>query len=73
MRENEISLCKWSCGTAQFCTLEAGAGPASNVMVGYFSGSQFYNGFATAGKDDVYFITLLWQNNGRHNGLISQQ
>jgi len=31
VRENEISLCKWSGGTAQFRTLEAGAGPASNV------------------------------------------
>ena len=35
MREIEISLCKWSGGTAQFRTLEAGAGPASNVRVGY--------------------------------------
>ena len=59
MRENEISLCKWSCGTAQYRTLEAGAGPGSNVRVGYFSGSQFHNGFATVGRDDVYVITLL--------------
>jgi len=35
VREIEISLCKWSGGTAQFRTLEAGAGPASNVRVGY--------------------------------------
>jgi len=28
---NEISLCKWSGGTAQFRTLEAGGDQASNV------------------------------------------
>ena len=32
-------MCKWSGGTAQFRTLEAEANPASNVRVGYFSGS----------------------------------
>jgi len=37
---------QWSVGTAQFCTLEAGAGPANNLRVGYFGGSQFHNGFA---------------------------
>jgi len=57
VRENEISLCKWSGGTAQFRTLEAGAGPASNVRVVYFSGSQFHNGFAAVRRDDVYFTT----------------
>jgi len=57
--EDEISLCTWSVGTAQLRTLEAAAGPASNFRVGYFSGSQFYNGFATARRDDVYFTTLL--------------
>jgi len=57
--ENEISQCKWSVGMAQFRTLEAGAGPASNVKVGYFSGSQFHNGFGTVRRDDVYFTTLL--------------
>jgi len=51
-------VCKWSVGTAQFRTLEAGAGPAGNFKVGYFSGSQFHNGFATA-RDDVNFTTLL--------------
>jgi len=45
-RENEISLRKWSGGTALFRTLETGACPASNVRVGYFSGSQSHNGFA---------------------------
>jgi len=30
---------------ALFRTLEAGADPANNVRVGYFSGSQFHNGF----------------------------
>ena len=59
MRENKISLCIWSGGTAQFRTLEAGAGPASNVRVGYFSGIQLHNGFATVRRDDVFFITLL--------------
>jgi len=39
VRENEIPLCKWSGGSAQFRTKEAGAGPANNVKVGYFSGS----------------------------------
>jgi len=57
--ENEISLCKWSVGTAQFHTLEAGAGPAGKFRVGFFSGSQFHNGFATARRDDVHFTTLL--------------
>jgi len=59
VRENEISPCKWSGGTAQFRTLEAGAGPDSTVRVGYFSGSQFHNGFATVRRYDVYFTTLL--------------
>jgi len=57
--ENEISLCKWSDGTAQFRTLETGAGPAGNFRVGYFSGSQFHNAFTTARRDDVHFTTLL--------------
>ena len=59
MRENEVSLCKWSGGTAQFRTLEAGACTASNVRVVYFSGSQFHIGFAAIRRDDVYFTTLL--------------
>ena len=59
MRENGISLCKWSGGTAQFRTLEAGAGPNSNVRMGYFSGCQFHNGFASVRRDDVYFTKLL--------------
>jgi len=46
VRENEISLCKWTGGTAQFRSIEAGADPASNVRVGYFSGSSFHNGLA---------------------------
>jgi len=58
VREHEISMCKWSGGTVQFRTLEPGAGPASNVRVRYFSGSQFHNGFANARRDDVYFTTL---------------
>ena len=58
MHENEISLCKWTGGTAQFRTLEAGAGPAGNFRVGYFSGSQFHNGFASVRRDDVHFTTL---------------
>jgi len=52
VREKEISLCKWSGGTAQFRALDARAGPASNVRVVYFSGSQFHNGFAAV-RDDV--------------------
>jgi len=40
--------------------------------VGYFSGSQFHNGFATVRRNVVCFTTLLWQNNGRQNGLISR-
>jgi len=59
VRENEISRCKWSGGTAQFCPLDAGAGPTSNIRVVYFSGSQFHKGFAAVRRDDVYFTTLL--------------
>ena len=59
MRDNEISVCKWSGSTARFPTLDAEAGSASNVRVVYFSGSQFYNGFAAVRRDDVYFTTLL--------------
>jgi len=59
VRENEISLCKWSGDTTQFLTSEAGACPASNVRVGYFRRSQFHNGFAAVRRDDVYFTTLL--------------
>ena len=59
MLEDEISLCKWSLRTAQFRTLEAGAGPASNFRVGYVSGSQFHNGFAAVRRDDAYSTTLL--------------
>jgi len=33
VRENGISLCKWSGGTAQFPTSKAVVGPASNVRV----------------------------------------
>jgi len=58
VRENEISLCKWTGSTAQFRILEAGVGPAINVRVGYFSGSQFHNGFASVRRDDVHFTTL---------------
>ena len=47
MRENEISLCKRSGDTAHFRTSATGAGIASNIRVGYFSGSQSHNGFAT--------------------------
>jgi len=46
VRENEISLCKWSGRTAQFFTLDEGVGPASSVRVVYFGSSQFHNGFA---------------------------
>jgi len=48
-----------ACCTAQFRILDEGEGPASNVIVGYFSGSQFHHGFTTEGRDDVHFITLL--------------
>ena len=58
VHEKEIFLYKWSGGTAEFRILEAGAGPASNFRVGYFSGSQFHNGFASVRRDDVYFTTL---------------
>ena len=37
MLENEISLCKWSVGTAQFCTLEAGVDPAISVVVSFIT------------------------------------
>jgi len=60
VRENEISLRKLSGGTAQFRTLEAGAG------------HKFCNAFVTVWRDDVYSTTLLWQNNGRQNGHISR-
>jgi len=59
VRENEISLCKWSGNTAQFRTFAAEAGISSNIRVGYFSGSQSHNGFATVRRDGVYFTTLL--------------
>ena len=59
MRENEISLCKCSGGTVQFRILETEAGTASNVRVGYFSGNQSHNGFATVRRDELYFTTLL--------------
>ena len=58
VHEKEIFLCKWSGGTAEFRILETGAGPANNFRVGYFSGSQFHNGFASVRRDDVYFTTL---------------
>ena len=51
--ENEIALCKWSVGTAQFRTLEAAAGPDSHFRPGYFSGSQFHNGCAAVKRDDA--------------------
>jgi len=70
VREDEISLYKWSGDTAQFRTLATGAGIPSNVRVGYFSVSQSHNGFATVRRDEVYFTILLWQNSGRQNGLI---
>ena len=54
MLENEILLCKWTGSTAQFRTLEAGVGPAINVRVGYFSSSQFHNGFASVRRDGVH-------------------
>jgi len=57
--ENGLSLCKWSLGTAQFRTLEAGAGPTSNFRVGYVSGGQFHNGLAAVRRDDACFTTLL--------------
>ena len=59
MLENGLSLCKWSLGTAQFRTLEAGAGPTSNFRVGYVSGGQFHNGLAAVRRDDACFTTLL--------------
>jgi len=31
----------------------------SRIGVGYFSGRQFDNGFATVRRDDIYFTTLL--------------
>ena len=34
-------------------------------------GSQCHNGFVTV-RGEVYFTTLLWQNNGQHNGLTSR-
>ena len=52
---------------------ERQAGPASNIKVGYFSGSQFHNGFATVRRDEVYLTTMLWQNNGRQNDLYREQ
>ena len=54
VHEKEIFLYKWSGGTAEFRILEAGAGPASNFRVGYFSGSQFHNGFASVRRDGVH-------------------
>ena len=59
MRENAISLCKWSGDSAQFRILATRAGIVSNVRVGYFSGSQSHKGFATVRRDEVYFTTLL--------------
>ena len=46
--------------------------PPLKHTTGYFNGSQFHNGFATARRDGVYFTTLLWQNNGRQNSHISR-
>ena len=44
----------------------------SNPPLAYALGSQFHNGFATVRRDNLYFTTLLWQNNGRQNGHISR-
>jgi len=32
---------------------------ADAALVGFFSDSQFHNSFATIGRDDVYFTSLL--------------
>jgi len=56
--ENEVSLCKWSGGAAQFRTSDTGA-VAGKVRVKYFSGSQSHNGFVTVRRCEVYFTTLL--------------
>jgi len=64
-----VQMPKLSGGTSQYRT---GAGTASNVRVGYFSCSQSHNRFTIVRRDEAYLTSLLWQNNGRQNGLISR-